>query len=86
MGKYYGEHKNILKNKLDVSYIIDLIPNVFGDTLQEHEKYQSIYGRDTCVLMQCGHFFEVYAVDNDEEKINAEGIPVIRYYEYSAYS
>lgn len=48
---------------------------LFGDYyLQEHEKYQSIYGRDTCVLMQCGHFFEVYAVDNAEEKINAEGI------------
>ena len=48
---------------------------LFGDYyLQQHQKYESIYGRDTCVLMQCGHFFEVYAVDNDQEKINAEGI------------
>ena len=69
------KYKTILKNKLDISYIIDLIQMLFGDYyLQQHEKYQSIYGRDTCVLMQCGHFFEVYAVDNDQEKINAEGI------------
>ena len=48
---------------------------LFGDYyLEEHQKYVKIYGDKTCVLMQCGHFFEVYAVDNETEKINAEGI------------
>lgn len=48
---------------------------LFGDYyLQEYQKYCKIYGENTCVLMQCGHFYEVYAVDNEKEQINAEGI------------
>ncbi|EKD67139.1 MAG: hypothetical protein ACD_48C00581G0001, partial [uncultured bacterium] len=35
--------------------------------LQKH--YEKIYGEDTVVLIEVGSFFEVYGVDNDEEKI-----------------
>jgi len=35
--------------------------------LQKH--YEAIYGEDTVVLIEVGSFFEVYGVDNDEEKI-----------------
>ncbi|PIR76310.1 MAG: DNA mismatch repair protein [Candidatus Magasanikbacteria bacterium CG10_big_fil_rev_8_21_14_0_10_42_10] len=35
--------------------------------LQKH--YEHIYGADTVVLMEVGSFFEIYGIDNDEEKI-----------------
>jgi DNA mismatch repair protein MutS len=33
------------------------------------EKYQNIYGPETIVLYQNGHFYECYGVDNDQEKV-----------------
>lgn len=36
------------------------------------EKYTEIYGRDTVVLLQNGSFFEMYAIDNEKEKIFPE--------------
>lgn len=33
------------------------------------EKYEEMYGKNTIVLMEVGTFFEVYGIDNDDEKI-----------------
>ena len=32
-------------------------------------KYQKIYGKQTIVLLQNGHFYEMYGVDNEKEKV-----------------
>lgn len=35
-------------------------------------KYQTLYGKDTVVLLQNGSFFEMYAIDNSQEQIFTE--------------
>ena len=47
---------------------------IIDDYLNYQEKYAKEYGENTIVLMQVGHFFEVYAVDNEKEKSNSENI------------
>ena len=42
---------------------------VIDDYLELSEKYSKEYGEDTH-LMQVGHFFECYAIDNEQEKTN----------------
>lgn len=43
--------------------------------LDYHVHYKKEYGEKTVVLMQVGAFFEVYGIDNEEEKIgNVEKI------------
>ena len=37
---------------------------LIDDYLAEQEKYEFRYGENTIVLMQVGHFYECYAVDN----------------------
>ena len=42
----------------------------FEEYLSYCQQYEAIYGVDkTVVLYQCGKFYELYGVDNDEEKI-----------------
>ena len=47
---------------------------LIDDYLEIHQKQELEHGKNTCVLMQVGHFYEVYAVDNYKEKINHENI------------
>jgi len=47
---------------------------IIDDYLDYQVKYEKEYGENTCILMQVGHFFECYAVDNQKEKINNENI------------
>ena len=37
--------------------------------LDLHEEFSKKYGANTVVLMEVGSFFEVYGVDNEQEKI-----------------
>ena len=43
---------------------------ITDDYFNIQEKYQNEYGEDTILLMQVGHFFECYAIDNEKEKVN----------------
>jgi len=45
---------------------------IIDDYLNYYLEYSKKYGKYTCVLMQVGHFFEAYAVDNSKEQINNE--------------
>ena len=47
---------------------------IIDDYLELQETYAAKYGENTIVLMQIGHFYEAYGVDNDIEKSNAENI------------
>ena len=47
---------------------------IIDDYLEYQSKYENEYGENTCILMQVGHFFEAYAVDNSKEKLNNENI------------
>jgi DNA mismatch repair protein MutS len=47
---------------------------IIDDYLDYQIQYSEKYGKDTCVLMQVGHFFEAYAVDNEKEKTNSENM------------
>jgi len=47
---------------------------LIDDYLVESIKYEKKYGENTIVLMQVGHFYEAYAVDNINEKINADNL------------
>lgn len=47
---------------------------LIDDYLEIHQKHEQEHGKNTCVLMQVGHFYEVYAIDNYKEKINHENI------------
>ncbi len=47
---------------------------IIDDYIDYQEKYALEYGENTCVLMQVGHFYEAYAVDNEKEKSNNENI------------
>ena len=41
---------------------------IIDDYIDYQEKYSLEYGQNTCVLMQVGHFYEAYALDNEKEK------------------
>ena len=47
---------------------------LIDDYLAEQEKYELRYGENTIVLMQVGHFYECYAVDNQNEQINGTNL------------
>ena len=47
---------------------------LIDDYLDEQIKYEQKYGKYTIVLMQVGHFYEAYGVDNDEENTNSENM------------
>lgn len=47
---------------------------IIDDYLDYQEKYTKEYNENTLVLMQVGHFYEAYAVDNDHESVNADNI------------
>ena len=47
---------------------------IIDDYLEKQEKYRKLYGDNTIVLMQVGHFYEVYAIDNEIENINSENL------------
>lgn len=47
---------------------------LIDDYLEYQETYQKKYGDKTIILMQVGSFFEAYAIDSDQEKINVENL------------
>ena len=47
---------------------------IIDDYLELQEEYVAKYGENTIVLMQIGHFYEAYAIDNSEEKTNSENV------------
>ena len=47
---------------------------IIDEYLEQQEKYEKLYGEYTIVLMQIGHFYECYAIDNELEKTNATNI------------
>ena len=47
---------------------------LIDDYLDDAEKFAKKYGENTAVLMQVGHFYEAYAVDNDKERNNADNL------------
>ena len=47
---------------------------IIDDYLELQEQYVAKYGQNTIVLMQIGHFYEAYAIDNDKEKTNSDNI------------
>ena len=47
---------------------------IIDDYLDYQTKYEKKYGPKTIILMQVGGFFEAYAIDNEEEKSNAENL------------
>ena len=47
---------------------------LIDEYLEEAEKYAKKYGENTVVLMQVGHFYEAYAVDNEKERPNADNL------------
>ena len=47
---------------------------LIDDYLDEQQKFEKKYGKSTIVLMQVGHFYEAYAVDNEKEKKNSENM------------
>ena len=47
---------------------------LIDDYLAEQQKYEKIYGENTIVLMQVGHFYECYAVDNTKESVNGDNL------------
>ena len=47
---------------------------LIDDYLDEQIKYEQKYGKYTIVLMQVGHFYEAYGVDNDQENTNSENM------------
>jgi len=47
---------------------------LIDDYIDYHYKFQKKYGDKTVILMQVGSFFEAYAIDNEEEKINVENL------------
>ena len=44
------------------------------DYIDYHNKYTKKYGNKTLILIQCGSFFEAYAIDNEKDKFNAENM------------
>ena len=47
---------------------------IIDDYLNDHIKFSKKYGDRTIVLMQVGHFYECYGVDNAEEKTNSANL------------
>ena len=47
---------------------------IVDDYLDYQYTYQKKYGDKTIVLMQVGSFFEAYAIDGDDEKINVDNL------------
>lgn len=47
---------------------------LIDDYLKYQETYQKKYGEKTIILMQVGSFFEAYAIDGEDEKINVENL------------
>ena len=47
---------------------------LIDDYLDEQQKFEKKYGKSTIVLMQVGHFYEAYAVDNEKENTNSENM------------
>ena len=47
---------------------------LIDDYLEYQETYQKKYGDKTIILMQVGSFFEAYAIDSEQEKINVENL------------
>ena len=47
---------------------------LIDDYFDEQYKQEKKYGTNTIVLMQVGHFYEAYGVDNTKEKINADNL------------
>jgi len=47
---------------------------IIDDYLKDHITYSKKYGDRTIVLMQVGHFYECYGVDNAEEQTNSENL------------
>ena len=47
---------------------------LIDDYLEEQIKYENKYGSNTIVLMQVGHFYEAYGVDNESENINSKNM------------
>ena len=47
---------------------------LIDDYLEYQKTYQKKYGEKTIILMQVGSFFEAYAIDSAEEKINVENL------------
>ena len=47
---------------------------IIDDYLEYQEQYETKYGELTLVLMQVGHFFEAYGVDNSEENCNGDNL------------
>jgi DNA mismatch repair protein MutS len=45
---------------------------IYDDYIDYTETYQQKYGEQTVVFMQVGDFFEMYAVNNDHEKVGAD--------------
>lgn len=45
---------------------------IYDDYIEYTETYQKKYGEQTVVFMQVGDFFELYAVNNDTEKVGAD--------------
>ena len=43
--------------------------SVVSEYLKIFDEYSELYGDDTVVLMQVGSFYEMYGIDNDEEKV-----------------
>ena len=47
---------------------------IIDEYLDHQLSFEKKYGPNTCVLMQIGYFYEVYALENYKEKINNENI------------
>ena len=47
---------------------------IIDDYLDYQAQYEEKYGINTIVLMQVGHFYEAYAVDNSEENSNGDNL------------
>ena len=47
---------------------------IIDDYLEYQADFVKKYGDDTIVMMQVGHFYEAYGIDNSEESSNAENL------------
>jgi DNA mismatch repair protein MutS len=45
---------------------------IYDDYIEYSRKYAETYGKQTVVFMQVGDFFELYAIDNDDERAGAD--------------
>lgn len=47
---------------------------IIDDYLSSQQEFEKKYGEDTIVLMQVGHFYEAYAVNNVNENVNGDNL------------